>query len=136
MLESRAFGDFWQHCLVAEGAIDLAAESVVNPWDVAAVQVLVEQAGGRFTDLDGVARYDGGTALSSTGCCTTPRWPCCARECETEAIRGRYRRDTEPFMTRRQAGLVRPHLRSGRCSLQCAAYVTEAHPCDSETSAS
>jgi histidinol-phosphatase len=65
--ESRAFGDFWQHCLVAEGAIDLAAEPVVNPWDVAAVQVLVQQAGGRFTDLDGVARYDGGTALSSNG---------------------------------------------------------------------
>jgi histidinol-phosphatase len=65
--ENRAFGDFWQHCLVAEGAIDLAAEPVVNPWDVAAVQVLVEQAGGRFTDLDGVPRYDGGTALSSNG---------------------------------------------------------------------
>ncbi|MFY9807365.1 MAG: histidinol-phosphatase [Pseudonocardiaceae bacterium] len=65
--ESRAFGDFWQHCLVAEGAIDLAAEPIVNPWDVAAVQVLVEQAGGRFTDLDGVARYDHGTALSSNG---------------------------------------------------------------------
>ena len=65
--ESRAFGDFWQHCLVAEGAIDLAAEPIVNPWDVAAVQVLVEQAGGRFTDLGGVARYDGGTALSSNG---------------------------------------------------------------------
>ncbi len=65
--ESRAFGDFWQHCLVAEGAIDLAAEPIVNPWDVAAIQVLVQQAGGRFTDLDGVARYDGGTALSSNG---------------------------------------------------------------------
>jgi histidinol-phosphatase len=65
--ENRAFGDFWQHCLVAEGAIDLAAEPIVSPWDVAAVQVLVEQAGGRFTDLDGVARYDGGTALSSNG---------------------------------------------------------------------
>src|SRR5262249_6880055 len=65
--ENRAFGDFWQHCLVAEGAIDLAVEPIVNPWDVAAVQVLVEQAGGRFTDLDGLARYDGGTALSSNG---------------------------------------------------------------------
>jgi histidinol-phosphatase len=65
--ESRAFGDFWQHCMVAEGAIDLAAEPVVSPWDVAAAQVLVEQAGGRFTDLNGVARYDGGTALSSNG---------------------------------------------------------------------
>ncbi len=65
--ESRAFGDFWQHCLVAEGAIDLAAEPIVNPWDVAAVQVLVQQAGGRFSDLEGIARYDGGTALSSNG---------------------------------------------------------------------
>jgi histidinol-phosphatase len=65
--ENRAFGDFWQHCLVAEGAIDLAVEPIVSPWDLAAVQVLVEQAGGRFTDLEGVARFDGGTALSSNG---------------------------------------------------------------------
>lgn len=63
--ENRAFGDFWQHCLVAEGAIDLAAEPIVNPWDVAAVQVIVEEAGGRFSDLSGQARYDGGNALSS-----------------------------------------------------------------------
>jgi histidinol-phosphatase len=65
--ENRAFGDFWQHCLVAEGAIDLAAEPIVSPWDVAAVQVLVEQAGGTFTDLSGQPRYDGGSALSSNG---------------------------------------------------------------------
>jgi len=65
--ESRAFGDFWQHCLVAEGTIDLAAEPVVNAWDVAAIQVLVEEAGGRFTDLTGRARHDGGDALSSNG---------------------------------------------------------------------
>ncbi|MCP2169993.1 histidinol-phosphatase [Goodfellowiella coeruleoviolacea] len=65
--ENRAFGDFWQHCLVAEGSIDLAAEPIVNPWDVAALQVIVEEAGGRFTDLTGVARYDGGSALSSNG---------------------------------------------------------------------
>lgn len=65
--ESRAFGDFWQHCLVAEGALDLAAEAVVNPWDVAALQVIVEQAGGRFSDLTGAARYDGGSVLTSNG---------------------------------------------------------------------
>lgn len=65
--ENRAFGDFWQHCLVAEGVIDLAAEPIVNSWDVAVMQVLVEQAGGRFTDLAGAARYDGGSALSSNG---------------------------------------------------------------------
>jgi histidinol-phosphatase len=65
--ETRAFGDFWHHCLVAEGAIDVAVEPIVNPWDVAAVQVLVEEAGGTFTDLAGHAEYDRGTALSSNG---------------------------------------------------------------------
>lgn len=65
--ENRAFGDFWSHCLVAEGAIDLAAEAIVNPWDVAAVQVLVTEAGGRFSDLSGEPRFDGGSALSSNG---------------------------------------------------------------------
>src|SRR3954447_21384465 len=39
--ENRAFGDFWSHCRVAEGAMDVAAEAIVNPWDVAAAQVLV-----------------------------------------------------------------------------------------------
>lgn len=65
--ENRAFGDFWQHCLVAEGLIDLAAEPIVNSWDVAAVQILVEEAGGTFTDLAGRARFDSGNALSSNG---------------------------------------------------------------------
>lgn len=65
--ESRAFGDFWQHCLVAEGSMDLAAEPIVNPWDVAPIQVLIEEAGGRFTDLAGEQRFDGGSALSSNG---------------------------------------------------------------------
>jgi histidinol-phosphatase len=65
--ESRAFGDFWQHCLVAEGAVDVAAEAIVNAWDVAALQVIVQEAGGRFTDLSGVARHDGGSALSTNG---------------------------------------------------------------------
>jgi histidinol-phosphatase len=65
--ETRAFGDFWQHCLVAEGALDLAAEAIVNPWDLAAVQVIVEQAGGQLTDLDGNPRHDGGNALTSNG---------------------------------------------------------------------
>ncbi|SFB34276.1 histidinol-phosphatase [Amycolatopsis marina] len=65
--ENRAFGDFWHHCLVAEGAIDIAAEAIVNPWDVAAAQVLVTEAGGRFTDLTGAATFDGGSALSTNG---------------------------------------------------------------------
>ena len=64
---ARGFGDFWIHMLVAEGAIDIAVEPRVAPWDMAAVQVIVEEAGGRFTDLAGNARYDGGSALSTNG---------------------------------------------------------------------
>lgn len=63
----RAFGDFWQHMLVAEGAIDIAAEPIVSLWDLAAIQIIVEEAGGRFTDLDGVAHAGGGNALSTNG---------------------------------------------------------------------
>ncbi|MFF1611149.1 histidinol-phosphatase [Amycolatopsis sp. NPDC058278] len=65
--ETRAFGDFWHHVLVAEGALDVAAECIVNPWDVAAAQVIVTEAGGRFSDLDGAGRYDNGSALSTNG---------------------------------------------------------------------
>jgi histidinol-phosphatase len=64
---TRALGDFWSHVLVAEGAVDVAAEPEVSVWDVAAVQVIVEEAGGRFTDLRGVARPDGGSAVSTNG---------------------------------------------------------------------
>ena len=65
--ENRAFGDFWHHCLVAEGAIDLAAEPIVNAWDVAPMQILLTEAGGRFSDLSGTPTFDAGTALSSNG---------------------------------------------------------------------
>ena len=64
---ARGFGDFWSHMLVAEGAIEIAVEPFVAPWDMAAVQPIVEEAGGRFTDLQGRARFDGGSALSTNG---------------------------------------------------------------------
>lgn len=63
----RAFGDFWQHMLVAEGSIDAAVEAIVSLWDLAAVQVIVEAAGGRFSDLGGSKRADGGSAVSTNG---------------------------------------------------------------------
>ena len=63
----RAFGDFWQHVLVAEGAIDLGIDGEANAWDLAAVQLIVTEAGGRFSDLAGVARFDGGSGVSSNG---------------------------------------------------------------------
>jgi histidinol-phosphatase len=65
--ESRAFGDFWQHVLVAEGALDLAAEPIAYVWDLAAVQVVVTEAGGRFTDLSGRPGFTHGNALASNG---------------------------------------------------------------------
>ena len=64
---SRGFGDFWSHVLVAEGAVDIAAEPEVSLWDVAPIQVIVEEAGGRFTNLAGEARADGGSAVSTNG---------------------------------------------------------------------
>lgn len=64
---SRAFGDFWSHMLVAEGAIDIAFEPVVAWWDMAPILVIVEEAGGRFTNLAGEARADGGSGVSTNG---------------------------------------------------------------------
>ena len=63
----RAFGDFWSHMLVAEGVIDIGLEPVAAPWDIAAPQLIVEEAGGRFSDLTGMRRIDGGDALTSNG---------------------------------------------------------------------
>jgi histidinol-phosphatase len=64
---TRGFGDFWSHMLVAEGAADLAAEPEVELWDLAAPQVIVEEAGGRFTDLGGTPTPAGGSVVSSNG---------------------------------------------------------------------
>jgi len=63
----RAFGDFWQHMLVAEGAADVAIDPEVSLWDLAALQVIVEEAGGRFSDFAGRAMPDGGSGVSTNG---------------------------------------------------------------------
>jgi histidinol-phosphatase len=65
---SRGMGDFWQHMLVAEGAMDVAIDAVgVAPYDLAAIKPIVEAAGGRFTDRLGEATYQHNTAISSNG---------------------------------------------------------------------
>jgi len=64
---SRAFGDFWAHMLVAEGGFDIAIEPQVAHWDMAAIQIIVDEAGGRFTSLGGEARADAGSGLSTNG---------------------------------------------------------------------
>jgi histidinol-phosphatase len=65
--ESRSFGDFWMHMLVAEGCVDVAAEVNVKPWDLAALAPIVVEAGGRFTDFAGTDTISGGSALSTNG---------------------------------------------------------------------
>ncbi|MEX0869705.1 MAG: inositol monophosphatase family protein [Nitriliruptoraceae bacterium] len=63
----RGYGDFWQHCLVASGSTDVALDADVKVWDLAAVKVVVECAGGRFTSFSGEATADSGTGVSSNG---------------------------------------------------------------------
>ena len=64
---TRGFGDFWIYMLVAEGVAEIGCEPAVSLWDLAAPQVIVEEAGGRFTDLGGVRTVDGGDALATNG---------------------------------------------------------------------
>ena len=63
----RGFGDFWGYALTAEGAAEAMVEVELSPWDAAAPMVLVEEAGGRVTDLDGRRRIDSGTFLTTNG---------------------------------------------------------------------
>ncbi|MFC0037514.1 histidinol-phosphatase [Actinomadura rayongensis] len=64
---TRAFGDFWSHMMVAEGAVDVSCEPEVSLWDLAALQVIVEEAGGMFTDLSGRPGPDGGSVVCTNG---------------------------------------------------------------------
>ncbi|MGH3472918.1 MAG: histidinol-phosphatase [Nocardioidaceae bacterium] len=64
---TRAYGDFWSYTLVAEGAVDIAAEPALALYDMAALTVIVEEAGGTFTSLDGERGPHGGDALASNG---------------------------------------------------------------------
>jgi histidinol-phosphatase len=63
----RAYGDFLSYCLVAEGAVDIAAEPEVSVWDLAALDILVREAGGQFTSLDGAPGPHGGSAVATNG---------------------------------------------------------------------
>ncbi len=63
----RGYGDFWAYCLLAAGSTDAVLEARLNAWDLAAVRAVVEAAGGRVTDLDGVDRSDGGSAVATNG---------------------------------------------------------------------
>ncbi|MDF9715416.1 histidinol phosphatase [Nocardioides sp. ChNu-153] len=64
---TRAYGDFWSYMLVAEGAVDVAAEPELEVYDMAALDVIVREAGGAFTSLAGDDGPWGGNALASNG---------------------------------------------------------------------
>ena len=64
---TRAYGDFWSYMLVAEGAVDIAAEPELSLWDMAALAPIVVEAGGRFTGLNGVDGVQQGNAAASNG---------------------------------------------------------------------
>jgi len=63
----RGFGDYMGYTLVAEGKAELYVEVDLKPWDLAPCKLLVEEAGGRFTDLDGQSTIYSGTAVASNG---------------------------------------------------------------------
>jgi histidinol-phosphatase len=64
---TRGFGDFWIHVLVAEGSVDVAIEPGPKIWDLAALIVIVEEAGGRLTDVAGNRTAAGGGAVTTNG---------------------------------------------------------------------
>ncbi|MCB0937151.1 MAG: histidinol-phosphatase [Mycolicibacterium sp.] len=63
----RGYGDFFSYCLVAEGAVDIAAEPEVKLWDLAPLDILIREAGGAFTGLNGSPGPHGGTAVATNG---------------------------------------------------------------------
>ncbi len=64
-LRQRGFGDFYQHMLVAEGAGEVAIDPIMNPWDIAPLLLIVEEAGGRATTLAGERTIYGRTLVST-----------------------------------------------------------------------
>ncbi|WP_430333445.1 histidinol-phosphatase [Rhodococcus sp. ACT016] len=63
----RGYGDFFSYCLLAEGTLEIAAEPEVSLWDLAPLDLLVREAGGRFTSLEGADGPHGGSAVATNG---------------------------------------------------------------------
>jgi histidinol-phosphatase len=64
---TRGIGDFWSHMLVAEGAVDVAIEPSLALWDMAALDIIVREAGGTFTNTAGQNGPFGGSGVSTNG---------------------------------------------------------------------
>lgn len=65
---TRAYGDFWSYMLLAEGSVDIVAEHDLKIYDIAALVPIVEQAGGRFSDLNGELTQESSSVLATNGC--------------------------------------------------------------------
>lgn len=63
----RGFGDYLDYVLVAEGKAEIALEADLKPWDLAPMKILIEEAGGKFTDFSGAPTIYSGTALATNG---------------------------------------------------------------------
>lgn len=63
----RGYGDFWSYCLLAEGAVDVVTEPEVKLWDLAPLDIVVREAGGLFTSIDGTPGPHGGSAIATNG---------------------------------------------------------------------
>jgi histidinol-phosphatase len=63
----RAYGDYFGYTFVARGQAEAMIDVDLQPWDLAAIKIIVEEAGGRFTDFAGHATAFGGTAIASNG---------------------------------------------------------------------
>ncbi len=100
---TRAYGDFWSYMLVTEGAVDLAAEPDLELYDMAALDVIVREAGGEFSSLDGTPGPFGGNAVASNGHLHEAAL----------AFLGSVDDDNDPDVTRQGAGQVHD-LRSRR----------------------
>ena len=61
----RGYGDFWSYCLLAEGAVDIVAEPEVKLWDLAPLDILIREAGGAFTNVEGAPGPHGGSAVAT-----------------------------------------------------------------------
>jgi histidinol-phosphatase len=64
---TRGYGDFWSHMMVADGSVDISAEPELSPWDMAALTIIVEEAGGSCTAITGTAPLDAGSLVCSNG---------------------------------------------------------------------
>ena len=64
---TRGYGDFWSYMLVAEGAVEIGADPIVSLWDLAAPMIVVQEAGGTFTDFGGTPTPAGGSAVATNG---------------------------------------------------------------------